>query len=232
LEAEKMLQQLDQNLWVIDQSLRLMGFEAGLRCSVIRLGDGGLLLHSPVALSDDLRESIAALGSVRWIAAPNKFHHMFVEENAAAFPDARVYLAPGLREKQKNLHCDEVLESEAPTAWGTDIELYPLASSELVNEIAFLHRPSRTLLLTDLLFNLPEPESAVERLLLRINGCCGKLTTSRLGRFVVFRDRAVLRRDVDRILRWDFDRIIVSHGEVVERGGRDAFRESFEWLTV
>ena len=39
-----------------------------------------------------------------------------------------------------------------------------------------------------------------------------------------------LERDVERVLDLDFDRIIVSHGEVLESGGRDALAKGYAWL--
>jgi hypothetical protein len=43
-------------------------------------------------------------------------------------------------------------------------------------------------------------------------------------------NRAAARRSVARILQWDFDRVTVTHGEVLESGGRDRFREAFAYL--
>jgi hypothetical protein len=34
----------------------------------------------------------------------------------------------------------------------------------------------------------------------------------------------------DRILRWDFDRILLAHGAPVERDGREVMREAYRWL--
>ncbi|KIG15533.1 hypothetical protein DB30_05556 [Enhygromyxa salina] len=45
--------------------------------TVIRLDDGRLLLHSPIRCTPELREELDALGSVAFVAAPNRFHHLF-----------------------------------------------------------------------------------------------------------------------------------------------------------
>jgi hypothetical protein len=44
------------------------------------------------------------------------------------------------------------------------------------------------------------------------------------------RDRAAARRSLERILEWDFDRVVMSHGAVLERGGRARLRECFAFL--
>lgn len=43
-------------------------------------------------------------------------------------------------------------------------------------------------------------------------------------------DRQRLRMSIERILDWNFDQIIVGHGAVVEKGGKEVFREAFRWL--
>jgi hypothetical protein len=42
-----------------------------------------------------------------------------------------------------------------------------------------------------------------------------------------FTDRKALRGFVERVLDWDFDRIVLSHGDLVERSGKDVFRDAY-----
>lgn len=63
------------------------------------------------------------------------------------------------------------------------------------------------------------------RLFLRIHGAYGRFGPTRLVRLLL-RDRAALAR----ILGWDFDRIIVTHGDVLEHGGQEAVRAAFAVL--
>ncbi|MCH7600214.1 MAG: DUF4336 domain-containing protein, partial [Myxococcales bacterium] len=37
-------------------------------------------------------------------------------------------------------------------------------------------------------------------------------------------------RVIDRILEWDFDRVTVTHGQVLESGGRAKLEQAFAWL--
>jgi hypothetical protein len=63
-----------------------------LRCTAIRLRSGGLCLFSPVkGLSAAALESLAALGAVEALLAPNHWHNMGLHEYVKAFPDARLY---------------------------------------------------------------------------------------------------------------------------------------------
>jgi hypothetical protein len=47
----------------------------------------------------------------------------------------------------------------------------------------------------------------------------------------LIRDRVAARESVARILRWNFDRVIVTHGDVLESGGLAKFAEAFSFLS-
>ena len=57
----------------------------------------------------------------------------------------------------------------------------------------------------------------------------GRFGPHRIVRFAI-RDRAAARRSLERILAWDFERVVVSHGEVLETGGKRAVEEGFAFL--
>ena len=84
-------------VWSIAHPLLLPGgLPLGTRTTVLRLPDGGLLLHSPGALSEDDRAQIAALGEVRVIFVPNREHTRFAAAALAAFPGAELHAPVGL----------------------------------------------------------------------------------------------------------------------------------------
>jgi hypothetical protein len=98
-----------------------------------------------------------------------------------------------------------------------------------VEEFFFLHRPSRTLLVTDLAFHIRESPSWLTRTYLRLCGTYGKLAPTILLKSLV-KDRAALRASLNAVLSLEFDRVVVCHGEVLESGGREALRDGFAWL--
>lgn len=60
-----------------------------LRCFAFVLKDGGICLFSPVAgLGDAARESLAELGPLKVLLAPNHYHNKGLAEYVEAFPDA------------------------------------------------------------------------------------------------------------------------------------------------
>ena len=224
-----MLRQLDDEIWVVDHPFRTFGLQIGTRSSVIRLADGSLFLHSPGPLSVSLAKQMDELGPVRCIVAPNRFHHLFIAETARAYQAAGVYLAPGLAQKRRDLSYNGELADEPAPAWSADLDQICVRGAPWLNEVVFLHRRSRTLLLTDLVFNVEHSPSWVTRLFLRAAGAYGRLTSSRMLRLLV-RDREAARESILRILEWDFERVIVTHGAIVEKAGRERLREGFDWL--
>jgi hypothetical protein len=225
-----MLEQLAEGLWVDTRPFRAGPFlEIGTRMTVVRLADGTLFLHSLVEIDAETRAALDALGPVRHLVAGNKLHHLYLAQAAQAFPEAAVWGAPGLPQKCRGVRFAGELGDEAPPAWRADLDQLAVRGIPRMNEVVFLHRASRTLVVTDLCFNVRHSDSVATRLFMRANGAWGRFGPSRLLRSLV-RDRPALRASLERILAWDFDRVVVTHGEVLERGGPDALRAGFAWL--
>jgi hypothetical protein len=206
---------------VAEASQRFLGLEIGARMTVLEL-DGGLLLHSPIATD---AVSLSDLGTPRWVLAPNLFHHLYVGPWVDQGLEA--WAAPGLEAKRSDLTFKGTL-ARAEHPFGDDIELFSLTCFSMTNEVVVLHRPSATLVVADLVFNLPPTAPwatrAGMRAILGYPGCRSTL----LERLAMKRDRA--RREVGELLELPFDRLVMAHGDVVEEGGPDALHEAFRWL--
>ncbi len=224
-----MLRELDAGIWVVDMPFALMGMHLGARMTVVRLEDGGLWLHSPVRWRAELGEAIAALGPVRYLVAPNCLHHLFLGPWRAAFPQAELYGSPGLAKKRKDLAFTGELGDAVLPEWEKDLDQILFAGSPKLNEVAFFHRPSGVLICTDMIFNLANPKTWFTKVYAKAAGVCGHPAVSRLLRLFI-RDRRMARASVDRMLEWDFDRIVLSHGDVIERDGKAVFRDRYAWL--
>jgi hypothetical protein len=224
-----MLRQLAENLWVVERPQRFWGLEVGCRMTVLRLVDGSLFLHSPVALDAPLRGELDALGTVRFAVAPNRLHHLYAGDVARAYPAARLWVAAGVERKRPDLAIAGVLTDEAPPEWQGQIDQRYFRGRPFENEVVFLHRASRTLLLCDLAFNFGPTAPLITRVVTTLIGGYGSFRPSRLDPLFI-RDRAAARQSLEQILTWDFDRVVVAHGDVVERGGRDLLRAGYHWL--
>jgi hypothetical protein len=223
------LTQLAENLWVAERPQSFYGLPVGTRMTVIRLGGGRLLLHSPVALDPELRRQLDALGQVRFAVAPNRLHHLYAGAVAQAYPGTRLWVAPGLERKRPDLVFEAVLTDEAPEEWRGEVDQTFFRGRPYENEVAFFHRASRTLVLCDLAFNIGPRAAPLTRLLMKLIRSYGRLGPSTLDPLLI-RDRRAARESLERILAWDFDRIIVSHGDVLESGGHEILRRGYSWL--
>lgn len=224
------VRKLDESLWVVDDVLRMPGgVLMPVRSTLVGLPGGGTAVLSPLPRLGEVRAQVEALGPVRALVAPNLLHHLGLPAAQAAWPEARVFRRPGLDAKRPDVRFTDVLDGRAPELWGGALEHAELPGWKNLEEVAFLHRPSRTLVLTDLCFNVRRSGNLRTRLFMRLNGAEGRFGQTRIGRMLL-KDRAAARGSVDRLLAWDFDRVVVAHGEVLERGGKAAVADAFAFL--
>jgi len=222
------LEAIADGVWVAPAPLRFMGvFAIGTRMTVIRTG-GGLVVHSPIAIDDELKTAIDALGPVRFVVAPNAFHHLFAGDAAKAWPDAKLLAPAALRTKRKDLHIEDDLESGPPAAWGGDLQTFPVRGS-MLNETVLFHAPTKTLVASDLFENFTHVEHAFTRQYLKLGGVYGKPGWHRFLRFV-YRDRAAAKTSIERLLDLDLERIVIAHGDLVTTKPKDTMREALAFL--
>ena len=219
---------LAADLWVAESPLRFLGLEVGARMTVIRLAGGGLLVHSPIAASAGLVAEVCALGPVAHLVAPNRLHHLFVGEWKRAFPEASLWVAPGLERKRPDLAITGVLGDAPERGWGDTVDQVCVAGVPWMNEVVFFHRPSATLVASDLAFNVGPSSPPLTRTVFRASGIYGRLSPTAFERLLV-RDRAAFRRSLERILAWPFERVVVAHGEVSERDGKAQLARGYAW---
>src|SRR5439155_19926082 len=141
------LRRLAADLWVAERPQRFYGLEVGTRMTVIRLADGSLLLHSPVVLDPALRRELDSLGTVRFAVAPNRVHHLYAGQVAEAYPEARLWIAPGLERKRPDLAFVAILGDDPPAEWKDEVDQVFFRGRPYENEVVFLHRASRPLIM-------------------------------------------------------------------------------------
>lgn len=222
-----LLTPLAADLWIHTRRLRFLGVETGARMTIVRLRDG-LFVHSPAPLTPPLQAEVDALGPVRAIAATSRFHHLGVGSWIDAYPGATTYACPGLGERRPDLRWDRVLGDIPEPAWAGELEQVFFSARALENEVVFFHAASRTLICADLVFNLAAHPSRFTRFVswLLAQREPGATWLER----VMIRDRAAARAQIDRMLAWDLDRIVLSHGPIIEHGGLEVLRRAYAWL--
>lgn len=152
--------------------------------SVMKLSSGGLFVQSPAELTPELKAQLDQLGEVRFVAATSKLHgHMYMEQYRAAYPNAELLAAPGLAARRTDLRFDHLLGDAPDPRWGTDIDQVAVAGHRWLTEIAFFHRPSRTVILGDMGYHIGDSSPLKTRLMLaRFKFTSGLARHSRSGR--------------------------------------------------
>jgi hypothetical protein len=220
---------VDGSVWVKRVPLRFFGVQMGTRMTIVRLRDGGLFVHSPTAADEETRRAVDELGPVRFVIAPNRLHHLWVAEWAAAYPQAELWGSPKLLHKRSDIAWAGALRDAPEAGWAGEFDQAPFRGHDWLSEVVFCHRPSRTLIVADLLESTHAEDSLLLRLLGRIGGNYERPTLTRDQRLLV-RNRVAARSSARKILSWDFERIVLAHGRLIERDGRRVFREGMRWL--
>ena len=218
---------IDSQIWTWDEPFRRAGIEFGARMTVVRLPNGDLWIHSPLEPTDEMLCALAEIGPVRHLIAPNKMHYLGAKAFKQAYPQARLYGAPGLAEAHKDIPFDATLGEVPESAWSPILEQI-IFHGNLINEVVFFHPSTRTLIVTDLCFYLKEGNTATQLFAkaAKVRDMPGPTPVFKLAT----RDHNKARHALDCILRWDFDRIILSHGAICQTNGKAALRQSFAWL--
>lgn len=223
------LRPIADDLWEARRDVVMYGLvHFPVRMTVARLRGGDLWLCSPVPIDDALATELAALGPVAHIVAPNRLHHLHFAAAAARYPDATRWAAPGLSDKRTDLEFHGVLDDDAEPPWHDELEHVFLAGSAWMNEVVFFHHATRTLVVTDLLFNLQQARNGFTRLVLRMVGAYGRPGQSRMVRFTT-RDRPAFKQCLERVLDWDMQRIVVAHGEILQEDPKAILRNEASW---
>lgn len=224
------MDRIDEGLWEAHRELMMPGgiwFDA--RMTVVDVGDGELLLHSPVPIDDAMASEIEEHGDVRWIVAPNDMHNSWIEGAAERFASAEVWGSPGTVKKKSSVDFDGVLDGRTPDGWNDRIDSVFVDGTRGWAESVFYLPKQRTLLCSDLVFNIHETKNLRTKWLLTLVGAYGKLAQSGSVRFWFAKDNQAVGRSFADMLRWDFDRVVMAHGRVVEQDGKELIAPSLAW---
>ncbi len=202
------------------------------RMTVVRMPDGNLWVHSPIAWNDALAAQIRDLGPVRYLIAPNSLHYWYLPDWQAHFPDATSYGPPGLAASAKRpVHIDVTLGEASPDPWQDTFDLC-LFPGKMMSEVDFHHRPSGTLILTDLIENF-EPARVKRPLLRWLLRCVGVTDPHGKAPFDMrlnFKgNREAVRRSGKKLIDWQAERVIVAHGRCLTANAAAAVRRAFAW---
>jgi hypothetical protein len=222
----------------------------GGRATLVRLQSGSVAVFSPVTLTEEIKAKVASMGPLRYIIAPDFEHHMSIGEWYTAYPGAKVIGVEGLPEKRQKQGDQDVPFSVVFTSKKEetidpefDAEFdYIFVGAHQNKELVFNHKPTSTMIQADLMFNLPGKEQFSKAGVSPTSGILTKIfvalsNTKGKGQQRVLwhalsnatKDRAGFNKSVARINEWNFDRMIMCHGDVIETGAKPIFQKVMAW---
>ncbi|KAJ7557715.1 hypothetical protein O6H91_04G006600 [Diphasiastrum complanatum] len=178
LERRTIRKEVDKDIWMFEQE-QALGFSSvttNIRMTVIKLNSGGLWVHAPIAPTKECIRLLNELEApVECIILPTFAyeHKIFVGPFSREYPRAQVWVAPRQWSWPLNLPLEffgiffaKILrDDDISTPWEDEIEQKVLSSPEVgigpYVEVAFYHKRSRTLLVTDAVIYVPEKPPAV-----------------------------------------------------------------------
>lgn len=235
------LKPLAADIWIADGPIVRMaalGMRAPFptRMTLVRLADGGLWCHSPIAPDDALFAAVDALGPVRHLVSPNLLHYAHIAAWKRRYPQALAWASPGVRKRAASqrieVRFDVDLADAPPSDWAASIDQLRFRGSRVMQEIVFLHRASGTLILADLIENFEaEKLTGAMRWMARLGGVLdpdGKapldLRLTYLGR------KRQARACLARMAAWRPQRVVLAHGRCYLENAEAELGRAFRWL--
>jgi len=219
-------------IWLKRYPVRYAGCDLFARATFVRLSNGDVLVHSPCPLDDDntLTSELRSIGRLRYIVAPGNFHYLHVRAWQEAFPNTKTWICPGVERKCPDLEFDGFLCDHAPPEWASELEHALVRGNWIIWEVCFFDRPSKTLILTDLVENIGDQTQRtnwVLRFWWKVVMHMWNIPKPAPEYQIGWKHKQAARRSLERVLAWDFDRVVIAHGENLELDAKTALRRAW-----
>lgn len=217
-------------IWLKKYPVHYAGCDLFARATFIRLSNGDVLVHSPSPIDEDLAAQVHEIGPLAHIVAPGSYHYFYVGAWQQAFPEATTWICPGIERKRPELEFDWFLSDHSPEPWSSEIDQVLARGNRFIWEVAFLDRPSRTLVLTDLVENIGDDTEGTNwglkfwwKAVMHMWNNPKPAPEYQMG----WSDKVAAKRSLERILAWDFDRVVIAHGENLESDPKRVLRQAW-----
>jgi len=228
------MQAFGKDVWIIDgPTVRDMGVMFTTRMTIIRLSDGAIWVNSPVTAPFDTLKRITELGPVRYLVAGTPRHAWRLAAWHTLFPEAELWAArtTPLTLKKGHPPLTGILGDEPPQAWKNDFDQLAFKGNPLIEEVFFFHRRSRTVILDDLIQIHPMVKGKPFRnALWKLAGVASPHGGVGLDIRLSFTNRNRARRSFEKLLSWDFDKLIIAHGACIDSDAKPFVKHAFRWL--
>jgi hypothetical protein len=222
------------SIWVVDgPNVRDMGLLFTTRMTVVRLSDGSVWVESPVTLPEGVLEQVGRIGPVRYIVVSTQRHIWRLNAWHDLFPNAQIW-APtkaALTVGDIDVTVEDLFTDTPAQGWAHDFEQLAFKGSSLLREVIFFHKHSQTVIMGDLIQVNPILKGKPFRnIVFRLAGAAYPKGGVSLDIRMSFRNRLLARESLERLLSWDFDKLIIAHGACIETNAKSFVMDAFAWL--
>jgi hypothetical protein len=207
-------------IWLLEYPVRFGGMDLFGRTTIIKLESGDLIIHDPCKISNSVKRQIDEIGSVKYIIAPGYYHHLFVTDFQQNYPNAETFLCAGLERKRPDIKFEWILGNKPDHRWEDTVDQVMVHGTKYIWEVAFFHKPSKTLILVDLLENIGDDYKHEAGVLLRFwwkvifkmwnNPKAAPEYQMGWG------NKEIVKMALNKVIGWDAERVIIAHGENIE----------------
>jgi hypothetical protein len=215
MDASELSVVVPNAIWVNERPIWFSGVRLRARSTVLKLEDGGLLVHSPPEPTDQFCTALQALGELRWIVVPNCFHHLRAQATAERFPSAKVVGSNSVLTHNAQLRLHMSLQDDTFLGAVKEIEAIPLDGCPILDETVLFHRPTGSLIGADIVMSACARDHFTWRWVARITGDFDKVRPPPDVRMKTKPNDATAR-SIDRMAALPLKRILVAHTDTIE----------------
>jgi hypothetical protein len=228
------MQAFAQNVSIVDgPNVRDFGVLFPTRMIIVKLTNGSLWVNSPVSVPFDTLKRITALGPVRYLIAATPRHVWRLEGWHTLFPEAQLWVprTSPLTLKKGHLPFTGILRDAPYHGWADDFDQLAFQGNPLIEEVLFFHKASRTVILDDFIQNHPLVKGKpFLNAPFKLAGVAYPHGGVPIDIRLSFTHRNLARRSLEKLLSWDFDKLIIGHGVCIEKDAKPFVEQAFHWL--
>jgi len=173
--------------------------------------DKNIYIISPANFNDETIKYIKdSEKSIRFIA-PNNFHNLHLKTMFKHFPNAHFY-GPKRSQKQSGVQLEK---TELLASTETLVPVF-IQGHELLSETCFLHKPSESLIITDLFFNMHHKMNIQTSMAMRLVGTYHKFGMSRMLKKAI-NDKKLFKTSLLELEKLSFKKVLLNHGDSVSK---------------
>lgn len=201
-------------IWVTERPVWFSGVRLRSRTTVVRLAGDALWVHSPCAPTDEVCAALDALGEVRWIVVPNRFHHLQTPATAARYPKAVVVGPKSAQSRNPHLRLTLGVDDPEYVRSTPELTSMQLGGVPFLDETVFFHPATGSLIAADLLMSACARDHFTWRIAARIWGRYGKVGTPPDVRWNT-RANAAAAESIAQLRALPLQRILVAHADPI-----------------